>query len=362
MNRPWPDGLAKAQAARLLLGSYFFVPYLVLYASTVDISLSVLLAVEGFLALLIVLFGPPVGRLADRIGPRQALILGALLQGGAAALLGLAPSAGMFWAVQPLFAAATALTMRADTALVAGMLRQAGRAADFAAGEQAFQSLRLTATVLVLTAASALSLAGMRWTFLATALAQLAAAVILLCVPDVRAPSDVDSRQARMRGIPLRLLPMILASTAFTMLVYLTPVYLVRAGFGESLVGVATAGIALAAVALPERWSPRVCVVLAVAAAVALGTTWAALVLAAAVVAQAAQARLLPRAHEAVVTNLGFAVLAPLAGVLAMWTGPEGLAVLCALLLVVAGLAGAADGPASARAVRQPNRSDAFAE
>jgi hypothetical protein len=121
-------------------------------------------------------------------------------------------------------------------------------------------------------------------------------------------------------------------------------VYFVRAGFGESLVGVAAAGVALAAVALPERWSPRVSVTLAVLAAVALGTTWAALVLAAAVVAQAAAARLLPALtarvrhdHGAAVAadgrNLGFAVLAPCAGVLAAWTGPGGLAVLCAVLL-----------------------------
>lgn len=344
MNRP--AGLAGAQAARLLLGGHFFVPYLVLYASTVDISLSMLLAVEAFLASLVVLFGAPGGRLAGRIGPRQALVAGALLRGGGAAALGLAPSATMFWAVQPLFAAATVLTTGADTALVAGLLRRAGRAADLGASEQAFQSQRLTATALVLTAASALSLAGMRWTFLATALAQLAAAVILVRVPDIRSPSGVDrlSRSHGLaRGSPAPLLAMVLAGTAFTMLLYLTPVYLVRAGFGESLVGVAAAGVVLAAVALPERWSPRVCVALAAVAALAFGTTWAALVLAAAVVTQAAQSRLAAGVvdEHAVATgrNLGFAVLAPCAGVLAAWTGPVGVAVLCAALLAVAGVA-----------------------
>lgn len=339
MNRPWPAGLANVQAARLLLGNYFFAPYLVLYASTVDVSLALLLAVEGFFALLVALLISPARRVAARLGPRQALIAGALLQGAGAAALGLAPSAPMFWAVQPLFAAATTLTMGADTALVAGVLRRAGRAADFEAGEQAFQSLRLTVTALVLTGASALSLAGMRWTFLATALAQLAVVLILLLVTDIRSLSYVD-RPVRLRCAPGNLLAMVLASTAFTLLLYVTPVYFVRAGIGENLVGVAAAGVVLAAVQLPERWSPWASVALAAAAAVALGTTWTALVLVAAIVAQAAQARLLPRVADdgVVARNLGFAVLAPLAGVFTAWTGPGGLAVLCAVLFVIAGM------------------------
>jgi predicted MFS family arabinose efflux permease len=366
-------GLAKVQVARLLLGGYFFIPYLVLYASTVDVSLSLLLAIEAFFALLIVLFDLPAGHLADRIGARQALILGALLQGGAAALLGLVPSAAVFWATQPLFAAATALTMGADAALAAGVLRAAGRADAFEATERVFQSMQLAGTALVLTSASALSLIGMHWTFLATAFAQLAAALILSRVADIRSPSDEDriSLGVRLRGLlrgvrgtkglPADLLAMILVGTAFSVLLYLTPVYYVGAGLGESLVGVAAAGVALAASAAalvwPVRWSLRVSVALAVVAAAALAAAWVAVVLAAAVVVQAAQARLLPRFRARVLDdlrehgeasamsivttsrNLGFAVLAPFVGVLTARTGPGGLAVLCAVLFAVAGAA-----------------------
>jgi MFS family permease len=366
-------GLAKVQVARLLLGGYFFIPYLVLYASSVHVSLSLLLAIEAFFALLIVLFDLPAGHLADRIGPRQALILGALLQGGAAALLGLLPSAAVFWATQPLFAAATALTMGADAALAAGVLRAAGRAEHFEATERVFQSTQLAGTALVLTSASALSLIGMHWTFLATAVAQLAAVVVLSRVADVRSPSDEDriSLGVRLRGLvrgvrgtkglPLDLVAMILVGTAFSVLLYLTPVYYVAAGLGEGLVGVAAAGVALAAstaaLVLPTRWSPRVSVALAVVAAAALAAPWVTVVLAAAVVVQAAQARLLPRFRARVLDdlrehgeasamsivttsrNLGFAVVAPFVGVLTAWTGPGGLAVLCAVLFAVAGAA-----------------------
>jgi predicted MFS family arabinose efflux permease len=366
-------GLGGVQAARLLLGGYFFIPYLVLYASTVDVSLSLLLAIEAFFALLIVLFDLPAGHLADRIGPRQALILGALLQGGAAALLGLAPSAAVFWASQPLFAAATALTMGADAALTAGVLRAGGCADAFETTERAFQSLQLATTALVLTSASVLSMIGMHWTFLATAFAQLAAAVILSRVPDVRSPSDEDriSLGVRLRGLvrgvrgtpglPVDLVAMILVGTAFSVLLYLTPVYYVRAGLSEGLVGMAAAGVALAAAAaalvLPAQWSLRVSVAAAIVAAAALAASWVAVVLAAAVVVQAAQARLLPRFRARVLDdlrehgeasamsivttsrNLGFAVLAPFVGVLTAWTGPGGLAVLCAVLFAVAGAA-----------------------
>lgn len=363
--------LARTQAARLLLGAYFFVPYLVLYASTVDISLSLLLGIEALFSLLIVLFDLPAGHLADRIGPRQALVLGALLQGGAAALLGLVPNPVVFWAAQPLFAAATALTMGADAALAAGVLRAEGREHDFETAERRFQSLQLAATAVVLTSASALSLAGMRWTFIATAVGQLAAVAILLRVRDVRSPSDVDritlatrlrglTRGVReTRGLSVDLLAMILVGTAFAVLLYLTPVYYVRAGLDEHVVGIAAAGVALGAagvaLVLPKklRWT----VALAVLAAAALGAVWIAAVLAAAVVVQAAQARLMPsfrarvladlREHGeasamSIVTtsrNLGFAVLAPFVGVLTAWSGPVGLALLCAALFAVAGVA-----------------------
>ncbi len=373
VRRPWPRHLGAVLVARLLLGGYFFLPYIVLYASSVDISLSLLLLIEAFFALLIVAFDLPAGHLADRIGPRQALVLGGSLQGAAALLLGCVPAAAAFWAAQPLFAAATALTMGADAALAAGVLRRAGRQAEFEPAERMFQSLNLAVTAVVLVSASALSLAGMRWTFVATAAAQFAAAAVLLRVADVRSPSDVDRVPlgARLRGLArgvrrapglrVDLLAMILVGTAFSVLLYLTPVYYVRAGLGEHLVGMAAAGVALGAAAaafgLGDRWPPRVSVLVAVVAAAALGIESVAVVLVAAVLVQTAQARLLPRFRARVLEdlrehgeatamsivttsrNLGFAVLTPFVGVLTARTGPTGLAVVCALLFCVAGFA-----------------------
>jgi MFS family permease len=373
VRRPWPEHFGRVLAARLLLNSYFFLPYIVLYAATVDISLSVLLAIEAFFALLIVLFDLPAGHLADRIGPRQALLVGGAVQGAAALLLGVAPGAVTFWAAQPLFAAAMSLTMGADAALAAGVFRRAGRHPEFESGERLFSALNLAVTAAVLVGASALSLAGMRWTFIATTGAQFAAVLVLSRVADVRSPSDAErvTFGRRLRGIaagvrrapglPVDLFAMILIGTAFSVLLYLTPVYYVRAGLSEHLVGVAAAGVALGAsaavFAVPHRLPLRVSVLVAVIAAAALGFESAAVVLLAAVLVQTAQARLMPRFRARVLEdlrdhgeasamsivttsrNLGFAVLTPFIGILIGWTGPAGLAMLCAALFAGAGLA-----------------------
>ncbi|HSZ31294.1 MAG TPA: hypothetical protein VK784_16245 [Pseudonocardiaceae bacterium] len=74
LARPWPAGLTRALVARLLLGSYFFVPYIALYAMSLRIPLGTILVIEALFALLTVLFDLPAGHLADRMGARQVLV------------------------------------------------------------------------------------------------------------------------------------------------------------------------------------------------------------------------------------------------------------------------------------------------
>jgi predicted MFS family arabinose efflux permease len=164
-------------------------------------------------------------------------------------------------------------------------------------------------------------------------------------------------------GLPWDLGVMVLTGTAFAILLYLMPVYVVHAGVPERLTGVVSAGVALAAAGAvtwaPRRAGVRVTVLAATAAAAALAAPALALVLVGVVVVQCAQGLLLP-AYRAVVlrdlehrgdaaamsvvttaSNAGFAVLAPFLGALVAWLAPAGLALVCAGLFGAAWVVGA---------------------
>lgn len=374
LGRPWPAGFPQLLVARLLLASYFFVPYIVIYASSIGIGIGTLLAIEAVFALLVVLFDLPAAHLADRLGARQVLILGALLEAAASLLLGGLPHAVVFWAVQPVFAAAQAMTMGADAGLAAGLLRIRGRADEFEAAERLYQSLRLVTTAAVLGGASALSLIALRVPFLVTGVVQLGAAAVLFAVPDVRSASDTGPERMSMRtrlrglasavrrtsGLPADLAALILTGTAFSVLLYLMPVYFVHAAVSDHAVGVISAVVALAAALLSHflsrRWRLTLTVALAVAASALLGVRYILIVVAAAVIIQCAQADVVPRyqarimarlrnlgeatAMSTVTTgrNVGFVIVAPLLGQLAARLGLAGLGLACAALFLAAGL------------------------
>lgn len=374
LAHPWPAGFSRLLSARLLLAACFFVPYIVVYARSLGIALGTLLVIEAVFALLTVLFDLPTAHLADRLGARQVLVLGALMEASAALLLGAFPHAVVFWAVQPLFAAAQAMTMGADSALAAGLLRQAGRPEDFQRAEQLYQLTRLATTAVVLLGASALSLLALRAPFLASGVAQLGAAALLLTVPDVRSQSDSGPERiplaARLRGLGAAvrassvltadLAALILTGTAFSVLLYLMPVYLLHAGVSTYLLGLVYAVVALAAAGIAHffsgRWPLRITVAAAVVAASVLAIRYVLVVVIAAVLIQTAQASVLPyyqsrlmshlrgqgeaTAMSSVTTacNIGFVLVAPLMGLLVARFGAARLSLGCALLFLAAGL------------------------
>lgn len=356
------------------MSSYFFIPYIVLYASSLRISLGLLLAIEAIFALLTVLFDLPAGLFADRIGPRRALVIGTVLEGIASLLLGGIPHMIVFWAVQPLFAGSQALVMGADAALAAQTLQREDRASEFESAERLYQSANLAVNAIILLSASLLSLASLRAPFLATGGIQLLAALVFCMVPDVP-PSERQKIQRlplmsqlsglaagikRSPGLPVDLVMMILAGTTFSVLLYLMPVFYVSSGISVHLVGAVSAVVALAAAgataALRGKWPLRVSIIVAVVAAAALSAKLAVVVVIATVLLKTVQARVLPRyrarvledlqdygkatAMSVVTTsqNIGFAVLSPVVGVFTNWSGPRGVSALCAGLFLVAGL------------------------
>jgi MFS family permease len=372
-DRRWPRGYRRLLAARVLLRSYFFVPFIVLYARDIGVSLGTLLAVEAFFSALVVIVDVPVGVVADRIGPRQALIVGASAEAAAALLLAFTAHPAVFWSVQPLFALALALTQGADAGLAGALLREGGRPERFELAERILQSSSLGWNAAVFALASLLSLKGFATTFLATAVVQSIAVMLLCTLPDARASfADAADRLTprtwlrhlraalrQSRSLRLDLLAMVLTGTAFSVLLYLVPAYLVASGIDEHLTGAATAVISLAAAGvgclLPGSWNLRITVVLAAAGALLFVLPYAAAALAAGVLVQAGQARLLPRFRAQVMADLGgwgeasamsvvtttagvgFAALAPVLGLLTDTLRPPGLAVLCTVLLLGAG-------------------------
>lgn len=384
--RAWPRGYRRLLGARVLLRGYFFVPFIVLYAQDIGVSLGTLLAVEAFFSLLVVAADLPAGQFADRIGPRQALVVGAALEAAGALLLGLWAHPGVFWAAQPLFAGAMALTQGADAGLAGALLRREERAdparesafeAAFERGERILQSSSLGWNAAVFVAGSALSLISFSATFLATGIVQLVAVALLFTVPDCRttggaADGGPDERLGmaawarqlrdalrRSPALRLDLAAMVLTGTAFAALLYLVPAFLVGAGVDAHLIGAASAGISLVAAGLgyllPGGWNLRVPVLLAAAGTLAFTVPLAAVALAGGVLVQAGQARLLPRYRARVMTDLGrygeaaamslvttttslgFAVLAPFLGLLVDRLHRAGLALTCTALLLAAG-------------------------
>jgi predicted MFS family arabinose efflux permease len=214
----------------------------------------------------------------------------------------------------------------------------------------------------------------LRLPFLVTGVTQLGAAVVLLTVPDVRSESDSGSEHVpltarlsglvaavrRSSGLPVDLAALILTGTAFSVLLYLMPMYFVRAGVSGHLIGVTAAVVALAAAAtshfISGRWRLRLTVAFAVVASAVLGVRYILIAGAAAVIVQCAEASVVPRyqarimaelgsqgeatAMSTVTTarNIGFAIVAPLMGLLASRLGLAGLGFVCALLFLSAGL------------------------
>lgn len=371
--RRWPRGYRRLLAARVLLRGYFFIPFIVLYARDIGVSLGTLLVVEAFFSALVVAVDVPVGVFADRIGPRQALVIGASAEAVAALLLAVTAHPAVFWAVQPLFALALALTQGADSGLAGALLRESGQPERFEHAERILQSSSLGWNAAVFALASLLSLISFAATFLATAVVQGLAVLLLCTLPDARTPfADTEDRITprtwavrlrvalkESRSLRLDLLAMVLTGTAFSVLLYLVPAYLVASGIDKHLTGVATAVVSLAAAGigylLPGSWNLRITVVLAASGALLFVLPGVAAALVAGALVQAGQARLLPRFRAQAMADLGkwgeasamsvvtttasvgFAVLAPVFGLLTDQLHPSGLAVLCAVLLLGAG-------------------------
>lgn len=368
------SGVRTVTVARLLLSAYFFTPYIVVYAVGLGIPLSQILVVEGIFALLVVVLEVPSGWVADRITPRVALILSGVANIVGCVMLAMADAAWMYWAVQPVFAVAMVLGSGSDSALLLQALRREGHTEQFEPWESRTQSLLLATLAISYAMASALFLlGGAASTFWGTAAASLLGVMLVSMVSTGGGEQTGEQHQtmglvrtiglivADLRQDPgqVRVLAAaVLTGTAFAVMTYLSPIYYGQAGFPESVFGLLAAATALVGAGISHlitgvHFGRALIFVLAVAAVLVSIPSAAVVVIAVAVLlggrarAVGAYRRQLGQALSrhgdatgmsiaSMAMEIGFAVLAPVLGVVSHLFGTTGLAATCAVMLVTA--------------------------
>ncbi|EPH04391.1 hypothetical protein HMPREF1531_01106 [Propionibacterium sp. oral taxon 192 str. F0372] len=357
--------------ARVILSVYLFLPYLVVYGQHVGLDFATLMLVEAIFAILVVLIDLPTGHLADRIGPRQALIFGACSEAVASLLLGLVPRAETFWLTQPFFALAAALCGGADSALTAGLLVRGHRGDEFEDVERAYYRTILVVGAVGMVASAPLAALSLQAPFLATGVLQLVAVGLLLFVPNVPSRATLDDASISLRqqfhgliaelrssGLARDLVAMILTGTAFSVLLYLLPMFYTNAGASIPQLGLVAAGVAVMSSLFSRvagnRLGPHLVLATATITSLLLDTHILPVVILAAVFIQFGQTVLMPLFKTRVLSgfrhtgesmalsivtttrNVGFALIAPALGTLMTAWGMTGLGWASALLFATA--------------------------
>ena len=357
--------------ARVILSVYLFLPYLVVYGQHVGLDFATLMLVEAIFAILVVLIDLPTGHLADRIGPRQALIIGACSEAVASLLLGLMPRAETFWLTQPFFAVAAALCGGADSALTAGLLVRSHRGDEFENVERAYYRVILVVGAVGMVASAPLAALSLQAPFLATGALQLVAVGLLLFVPNVPSRATLDDASISLRqqfhglvaelrnpGLARDLAAMILTGTAFSVLLYLLPMFYANAGASIPPLGLVAAGVAAVSALLSRvaghRLGAHLVLATATATSLLLDTRILPIVVLAAVLLQFGQTVLIPLFKTRVLSgfhhtgesmalsivtttrNVGFALIAPALGALMTAWGLTGLGWASASLFALA--------------------------
>ena len=102
---------------RILKLLVFFGPFTYLYAESLGMSHTEIMSLYGLFSVCTFLLDIPFGHVADRIGPKFALLIGLFIYGLTAIAVGLVPTVEMLWASQVLFAAGQSLYKGADSSL-----------------------------------------------------------------------------------------------------------------------------------------------------------------------------------------------------------------------------------------------------
>lgn len=169
--------------ARIFSFLFFFIPYITLYAQELGFSLSQIMLVESFFALLIVFLDIPLAHFSDKFGAKKILILGSFLQSLACFLLFFWQKPQVFWFAQIIFAFAVSLARGADATLHYKILQKNGHQEAFKRRESLFLTRLMVFEFIAFIMAGYLATWGSHYTFLATGGTQLLSTFLFLALP-----------------------------------------------------------------------------------------------------------------------------------------------------------------------------------
>lgn len=271
-------GLARAlrrdlhlfHAFRLLATSYLFVPIFMLFQESRGLTYFQRLALGGLYSAVVILVEVPTGVLADRLGRRRSMMLGAATMIASCLLAVGATSFADFAVAEALAATSMALCSGADTAYLYDLLAQHGRGGDYARRESSASAMHLVGSAVAFAGGGLAASIDLVLPYYLTAVVAAAALIVAWALrPDhgrlhgTDAPAaevalrwqgwwrDIAAALAAVRGSPRLGWLVAYSAVVFTLLratTYIYQPYLEQRGFGTLEIGVLFAAMyALAA-------------------------------------------------------------------------------------------------------------------
>ncbi len=256
---------------RLLATSYLYVPIFMLFQEQRGLTFFERLALGGLYSVVAIGAEVPTGVLADRIGRRRSMMVGALLM-AVSSLIAFRAEGVPAFAVAEVFAAVSlAMCSGADSAYLYDLLSSGGVAHEYGQRESVASAWHLAGSAIAFAGGGLLATIDLSLPYLATAGVALAACAVAAMLRDdrlqpgrVALPRVSVGRQLRGALGAVRANPRLrwligYSAVVFVLLratIYLYQPYLKAQGLGTAAIGVVFAGVYLTASLVALR-TPR---------------------------------------------------------------------------------------------------------
>ncbi|MCB9061553.1 MAG: MFS transporter [Halobacteriovoraceae bacterium] len=235
--------------SRTLLNLFFFTPYVVIFAQKIGLDIKEIMLIESLFAILIVFFDVPMGHFADKIGPKNALFLGAFSQSLASFLIFLFPTPIFFTMVQILFAFALCISRGADSAMIYLMLKDQNHESKFEFLESKYLRSLLFFEALVFFFSGLIASYQVSYVFLATGIIHFLSVLLILFLPNIKTQTKHGNTSLLKKYIMIKnglvqcqkkigfSLSIFFIGNVFSSLLYLIPLILKINGFSDYQIG-----------------------------------------------------------------------------------------------------------------------------